>query len=287
MECPEGEEYDPITENCIKRCRADETRRNDGETKTGCRKTKKLKSSKKTSKVASPNKSSPSQMSSDELQSVNVDAMVSVPTEYPAEFIEFCVANELKPPKTTTGNGKALAAMLHNTNKFWTRETCDQFVKKFDIKTSDSIQLFNKHSQWGILTNSGTSRGKIFIVYPYRLSNKHKMRKDFKFDGTDEEKSEEVERIKSTIKHDYIDVPNSAWQLGHKNPASIDSSTNNLIMQPPIQGKYRDNYIFWTAIDKFPVPHKLKSMIDKKEIIFTAEQAMAYKDLFEQLLATL
>lgn len=281
MECPEGEEYDPITETCIKRCRADETRRNDGKTQTGCRKTKKLKSPTKASKSASP------KMSSEQLQPVNVDAMDTIPTEYPAEFVEFCVANELKPPKITTGNGKALAAMLHNTNQFWTRETCDQFVKKFDVKTSDSIQLFNKHSQWGILTNSGTSRGKIFIVYPYRLSNKHKMRKDFKFDGTDEEKNAEVERIKSTIKHDYIDVPNSAWQLGHKNPSSTDSSTNNLIMQPPIQGKYRDNYIFWTAIDKFPVPHKLTSMIDKKEIIFTAEQATAYKELFEQLLATL
>jgi hypothetical protein len=30
-----------------------------------------------------------------------------------------------------------------------------------------SIQLFNKHNQWGIQTNSGIERGKLYIVYPY------------------------------------------------------------------------------------------------------------------------
>ena len=62
------------------------------------------------------------------------------------------------------------------------------FVKKFNIETVDSIQLFNKHSQWGINTNSGLEKGKIYIIYPYSISNKHKMRKNFKYDGNNNQK---------------------------------------------------------------------------------------------------
>jgi hypothetical protein len=160
-------------------------------------------------------------------------------------------------------------------------------VKKFNIDTQDSIQLFNKHNQWGIKTNSGTERGKLYIVYPYCLSNKHKMRRDFKFDGTEEEKNAEIDKIKSTIKNDYIDVPNSLWQLGHKNPDSTDNTNTNLVLQPPIQGKYRDNYIFIDTITKFPTPKTLTNMIEKKDIEFTPEQITAYKQLFDTLFASI
>ena len=51
------------------------------------------------------------------------------------------------------------------------------------------------------------------------------------------EKNNEIDKIKSTIKTDYIDVPNSLWQLGHKNPGSTDNSNENFVLQPPIQGK--------------------------------------------------
>lgn len=163
--------------------------------------------------------------------------------------------------------------------------TCDEFVKKCNIETKDSIQLFNKHSQWGIDTNSGKERGKLYIIYPYALSNKHKMRKDFKFDGTIEEKNNEIDRIKSTIKHDYLDTPNSVWQLGHKNPGS--TLGDNLVLQPPIQGKYRDNYIFIDSLTKMPMPKKLESMVKNKEIELTREQLIQYKQLFDNLLATI
>jgi hypothetical protein len=54
---------------------------------------------------------------------------------------------------------------------YWNRDVCDKFVEKFNIATKDSIQLFNKHNQWGIQTNSGTEREKLYIVYSYCLSN--------------------------------------------------------------------------------------------------------------------
>ena len=98
-------------------------------------------------------------------------------TKYPDSFIEFADGNNLKYPKLTTGNGQALCAMLLTSGHHWSRPECDEFVKKFNIATRDSIQLFNKHEQWGIKTSG--ERGKNYIVEPYTLSNKHKMRKNF------------------------------------------------------------------------------------------------------------
>jgi len=226
-------------------------------------------------------------MYSDNLTLIDVDKIDELPSEYPEEFTEYCRINDLKPPNITTGNGKALSVMITYKGNYWDRKTCDQFVEKFKIETKDSIQLFNKHNQWGIQTNSGIERGKLYIVYPYTLSNKHKMRKNFKFDGTDEEKNLEINKIKSTIKADYIDVGNDLWQLGHKNPASTDNSNENLVLQPPIQGKYRDNYIFIDTLTKFPVPNKLEVMIERKEIEFSVDQIIKYKEIFDKLNAKL
>ena len=220
-------------------------------------------------------------------KSINVDNIVELPTDYPEEFKQYCIDNELKPPNITTSNGKALSVMLLYKFHYWNRETCDKFVEKFNISTKDSIQLFNKHTQWGIQTNSGTERGKLYILYPYCLSNKHKMRKNFKFDGSETEKNAEIDKIKSTIKTDYVDIPNNLWQLGHKNPASTDNTTDNLVLQPPIQGKYRDNYIFIDTLTKIPVPNKLEIMIDKKEIEFSKEQIENYKRIFDKLFASI
>jgi hypothetical protein len=109
------------------------------------------------------------------------------------------------------------------------------------------------------------------------------MRKDFKFDETEEVKNKEIDKIKETIKHDYIDVPNKNWQLGHKNPGSIDNTSKNMILQPPIQSKYKDDYIFIDTLTKIPLSRKLKSMIENKEIEFTEEQINSYLDLFNSL----
>lgn len=220
---------------------------------------------------------------------ISLDLITELPNEYPNDFKEFCLKNNLKPPKITTGNGKALSVMLKYKYCYWNRDVCNEFVKKFNIVTKDSIQLFNKHSQWGIQTNSGTERGKLYIVYPYCLSKKHNMRKNFNFNGTEEEKNNEIDKIKSTIQTDYIDVPNSLWQLGHKNPDpdSIDDTKDNMVLQPPIQCKYRDNYIFIDTLTKFPTPNKLKIMMEKKEIVFTKEQILSYIEIFSKLLASI
>jgi hypothetical protein len=215
-------------------------------------------------------------------EKIDINSIKKINEKYPNEFLEFCNKNNIIPPKITSNNGKALSAMLDNPYKYWNRESCDDFVKKFNIKTADSIQLFNKHSQWGIGTNSGIEKGKLYIIYPYKLSSKHKMRKNFKYDGDENAKNTEINKIKSTIQTDYINIPNDKWQLGHKNPSSLDNSNNNLILQPPIQSKYRDDYLFFDTLTKMPLPNKLNNLLKSGEILLTNEQIENYINVLLQ-----
>ena len=212
---------------------------------------------------------------------ITVDTITHIPSQYPNEFMKFIEEHKLKPPKLDTGNGKALALMLDNPSYYWTREDTDKIVNKFNIPTRDSIQLFNKHEQWGIQTSN--ERGKNYILVPYTLSNKHKMRKNFVFDGTDEQKNIEIDKIKSTIKADYIDVPNNEWQLGHKNPNSTDNAMSNLVLQPPIQAKYRDKYTFIDTLTKIPTPKTFREMNEAKQLPYTTEDLMNLKDYLNSL----
>lgn len=215
---------------------------------------------------------------------IDIDIIDKLPNKFPDELIDFFKNHNLKLPNIKSGNGIALAVMVSYPKCYWDRETCDKFVEKFNIKTKDSIQFFNKHNQKGIKTNSDFhEKGKLYICYPYSLSNKGQMRKNFKFDGTDDVKNKAIDEIKSKINADYIDAPNEQWQLGHKNPGSNDNTSDNLVLQPPIQGKYRDNYIFIDTLTKFPVPSKLATMIEKKDIEFTPEQIKDYKAVFDKL----
>ena len=216
------------------------------------------------------------------MKRININELSTVFMEsYHHELIDFVKLNHLKLPKLTSGNGMCLSVMSHNPNCWWERSDTDNFVKKYQINTKDSIQLFNKHEQRGI--KSSNERGKNYLVYPYELSKKHLMRKDFKYDGTEEQKNIEINKIKSTIQNDYIDVPNKYWELGHKNPDTTDNSSNNLVLQPPIQGKYRDNYIFLDTLTKIPTPSKLFNMINSGNSPYTKEQLLELKNEFISL----
>jgi len=109
------------------------------------------------------------------------------------------------------------------------------------------------------------------------------MRKNFKYDGTQESKNAEIDNIKSHLKHNYIEIPNKEWQLGHKNPDIEDNSNNNLVLQPPIQGKYRDNFIFIDTFTKIPTPKKFKQMIENNESPYSKEQLIELKVLLSSL----
>jgi hypothetical protein len=212
---------------------------------------------------------------------INLSIIRDIPREYPVIFLDFCKKNSLHPPSIHSGNGIALAMMLHYPEYYWSREVCNEFVDKFNIPTNDCIQLFNKHEQWGLQTSN--VRGKYFIPIPYSLSKKHKMRKDFKFDGTEEQKQNEINKIKSTIMHDYIDSHNSTWQLGHKNPESEDNTNDNLVLQPPIQAKYRDKYIFLDTLTKIPTPKTLIQLYQQGECPYTEDQLNELKTWLDSL----
>ena len=216
------------------------------------------------------------------MEKIKVDEIKSdFQNAYHPELLKFSLENNIKLPRIKSGNGLALSVMSHNKNKYWTREDTEEFVKKYNILTADSIQLFNKHEQKGI--KCIRIKGKNMLVYPYELSNKYIMRKNFKFEGTEEQRKIEIEKIKSTIRNDYIDVPNSEWQLGHKNPESTDNSSKNLILQPPIQSKYRDNYIFIDTLTKIPTPLKFISDHKSGNLPYTDEQIKQLKDYLNSL----
>lgn len=208
------------------------------------------------------------------MQEIDLSAINDLPDKYPDELIEFAKTNLIKLPSITSGNGKALVVMINNPNYYFTRKTTDEFVKKFNINSSDSIQLFNKHEQYGLKQNG--EKNKYYIKYPYEISTKSKIRKNFKYSGSEEDKNIEINNIKNNIQQDYIDIDNKHWQLGHKNPELIDENNKNLVLQPPIQSKYRDDYIFIDTITKFPLAKKLYNLWKKKVIQFTINQIDSY-----------
>lgn len=220
------------------------------------------------------------------LKRINIENVHSIPTKYNDEFLQFCKQSRIHPPTIASNQGKMLACMLEHMNHYWDRDTCNAWAEKFQIKTGDSIQIANKFEQNGIKMTSrqGPMRGKYCIQYPFEKTVKPDMRKGFKFDGNEEEKNIQINMIKKTIESDYVQVANSDWQLGHKNPDLPDSSQCNLVLQPQIQAKYRDNYIFIDTLTKIPVPHKLQTMLNKKEINFSQEQIKDYIQLFESLI---
>tara|TARA_R110000772_G_scaffold192819_1_gene303714 strand:+ start:632 stop:1372 length:741 start_codon:yes stop_codon:yes gene_type:complete len=212
---------------------------------------------------------------------INIEDVTSISDKYPEDFMIFCNDNNISPPKINTGRGKALSTMLDNPYNYFTRQECNDFCIKFCIKTNDSIQLFNKHEQWGIKCSS--SKGKYYIKKPYTKTKKYEMRKNFKFDGSLDSKNKEISNIKSHLIENYIDISNEKWELGHKNPDIEDSSSNNLVLQPPIQGKYRDNYIFIDTFTKIPTPKKLKSLIETKVSPYSNQQLIELKHYLNSL----
>ena len=207
------------------------------------------------------------------------NAMIST---FPQDFTDFAKKNGLsKALNITSANGKALAALVNTREYYWTPPDCEEFCKKFSIKSRDSIQLFNKKPQDGFEMIG--KRGIYAIKYPYEVSNKKAMRQNFVYDGSEEKKNEEINNIKQHIKSNYIDIPNNKWQLGHKNPDTTDSTNKNLVLQPPIQAKYRDDYIFIDTLTKIPTPKKLKKLINQGESPYTKQQLRYLRDILINL----
>jgi hypothetical protein len=92
-----------------------------------------------------------------------------------------------------------------------------------------------------------------------------------------------IDTIKQRIKEDYMDIPNEKWQLGHKNPGSCDNSSNNMVLQPPIQARYRDGYIFLDSLTKVPTPKKWQDMIKRGDSPYTHDQLYEFYQYLSKL----
>jgi hypothetical protein len=193
----------------------------------------------------------------------------------------FCKENNLKSPSLSSKRGKALAVMLNHPQHYWTLEECNEFCRRFQIHSKDTIQLFNKHEQWGLAQSK--ERGKYYIPVPYTKSIKPEMRRNFHFHGTWDERMCAIDTIKQRIKEDYMDIPNEKWQLGHKNPGSCDNSSNNMVLQPPIQARYRDGYIFLDSLTKVPTPKKWQDMIKRGDSPYTHDQLYEFYQYLSKL----
>lgn len=77
---------------------------------------------------------------------------------YPISVIHFCKEQDINLPSILSKRGKALAVMLNHPQYYWTRDDCVEFCRRFHINSKDTIQLFNKHEQWGLAQSK--ERGK-------------------------------------------------------------------------------------------------------------------------------
>jgi hypothetical protein len=180
--------------------------------------------------------------------------------KYPQEFKDFCKKNKLKAPNIKSNSGQLLCLLLNNKNKYANREILENFCKKLDIKTKDCIQCVNKVEQWG-LKRYTCKKGLYNIPYPYEYYPIHLLKRK-NFDYKDE-KDKKINLIKEEIKKNYLDIDNEKWQLGHKNPELADNTMKNMILQPPIQAKYRDRFICLDTFIRIPTPKELKLKFDK------------------------
>lgn len=201
--------------------------------------------------------------------------------DYPHQFLEFCMANNLRPPGINSGRGKALLAMILNPGKYWKPEQTIQFCEDNGIKTRDSIQLFNKNSQWGLAQSP--VRGIYYIPFPYETTIKPLMRQNFGIDITEDERNERINNHRDHIRANYVDIPNDEWQMGHRNPESPDNSESNLILQPPIQAKYRDRFIFIDVLTRIPTPAEFIRLYEGGRSPYNNNQLRSMRDFLNSI----
>jgi hypothetical protein len=211
-----------------------------------------------------------------EIVDIEID-IPSLPQKYQQSLMDFMGEHKIKPPGLDTLRGIALRAMMccQENGKWFDRASCKALFERYGKNTDDAIQPFNKLDQLGISQIKNKKKGVYRIKFPLELSPKLKMRRGFK---TDECKHKEIERIKQIIRTDYVDEPNSKWQLGHKHPLSGDNSCTNMVLQPPIQAKYRDEYIFIDTLTKIPTVQKLQQMCKQGKSPYTTQDFRDLKD---------
>lgn len=181
---------------------------------------------------------------------------------YSDEFLSFCKDKKIKIPNINSIKGQIIALMTNpdNRNKFIDRELLDKFINIIGLSSKDVIQAINKTDQWG-LKSEKIKRKYYAIPFPFVFVDIHiKKRKLPKLENRDDR----INFIKEYIIYNYINIPNDKWEIGHMDPNNPNITEENLVYQPPIQGKFRDRFKFDNiGLIKYPTPQELENNFDK------------------------
>lgn len=164
----------------------------------------------------------------------------------PTHLQEWAEKNQVKISKNTSSARFQIVCMFAdeiNKNVAVTKRMLQDYCARFGVPTTDPIQIINKTDQWG-LRHMTLCKKYYTLPRPFEYIGIHvEKRKNFTSNTSDEDKEKEVLRIKRYITENYIDVPTNLWQMGHRDPNGSNDA-GNLIMQPPLQGRYRDAFKF-------------------------------------------
>jgi hypothetical protein len=183
-------------------------------------------------------------------------------TNYGEDFLSFCSVNGVKIPNINTLKGQVVALMTSpiNRNKYIDRGQLEKFIKTIKMESKDVIQTINKTDQWGL--KSETVNRKFYTIpFPFVYVSIHiKKRILPKLENRDDK----INYIKEYLTHNYLNIPNDKWEVGHMSPNDPNITENKLIYQPPIQGKFRDRFKYDNiGLIKYPTPQELSSNFDK------------------------
>jgi hypothetical protein len=177
------------------------------------------------------------------------------------KLVDWSNKHNVKLPIANSKRAILLQAMTSESSmengKWWDRKDMEAVLKKHNMESADIIQLINKTEQWGLKNPTKDGRNRYRFEYPFIYVATHvEKRKVQKVNP--EDKKKQIELIKENIKKDYIDVPIDKWQLGHRNPDLPNGTKDNLVWQPPIQGKFRDRFVFDPlGLMKYPTPKEI------------------------------
>lgn len=171
-------------------------------------------------------------------------------TTYSTDFLSWLKQNEKKfgakrPPKVSSKSGQIVALLTDekHRNLYFSRNLLEFFLNKINMKSKDAIQLINKSEQYGLKNDRPTIDGELHyaVPHPFTFISTHITARSGSIDRSNQNKC--VQRLKQWITQNYIEVPNHKWQSGHRDPL-LNVSDNNIVWQPPIQARFRDNYKF-------------------------------------------
>ncbi len=173
------------------------------------------------------------------MEEITIDSYKAQFEQFPADLLEFCLAEEITLPSINSLKGQAIALLAQPENRgkrFLSRPGAKAFFESVGLETHDAIQPFNK----AMGLKKAPVRGKYCLVYPFEADKVDIIkRKGCTISG---DRDALINAIKEYHRKRILDVPNEKWQLGHLDPTVADASEANLAWQPPIQGRYRDRF---------------------------------------------